>query len=298
MARFLPTTIGNLFSEPSTRKYPYEKREPFAGARGHLEITIDNCVFCGICARKCPSRAIAVDKQSKTWALTGFQCIMCEVCVEVCPKKALESKPVYRTPNGVKLVEVYTQGEAPAIVESTTRNVGEFKVLRNLYYFPGHTWARMDGDRVRIGVDDFAARILGEVSSIVLGASGEVLERGSAALVCTCADKTATLASPVEAMVLKSNEALAKDPGILRKDPYGEGWVYEVAALNPYEDFRELHFGYGAEMWLKGDVERLYHDVEKELGVTAADGGLLAENLAGRLSADAWKDFTKSFFRV
>ena len=99
MFEFLRPVIKNLLSKPSTRKYPVTPREPFEGARGQVEgINTDQCVFCGICARKCPANAITVDRQQKTWTLDSFKCVICSVCAESCPKGCITVSPRYRKP--------------------------------------------------------------------------------------------------------------------------------------------------------------------------------------------------------
>ncbi|MBQ6845882.1 MAG: 4Fe-4S binding protein [Oscillospiraceae bacterium] len=49
----------------------------------------DSCVYCTLCAKKCPVEAITVDRDAKTWAVDEEKCIKCGVCVEKCPKKSL-----------------------------------------------------------------------------------------------------------------------------------------------------------------------------------------------------------------
>lgn len=94
--------IGNIFKNlgrgPATRRYPYEKRETFTASRGSVQgIDPDKCVFCGICAKKCPADAITVDRSSKTWEIDPFKCVICGVCSEVCPKKCLSMNEAYTT---------------------------------------------------------------------------------------------------------------------------------------------------------------------------------------------------------
>lgn len=93
MFSLLKNIVRNLTHRPATRRYPFVKREPFAGFRGKLEIRIDECIFCGMCQRRCPANAIAVTKQPKTWTLDPYRCILCGYCVEVCPKKCLFMNP-------------------------------------------------------------------------------------------------------------------------------------------------------------------------------------------------------------
>ena len=49
----------------------------------------DVCVYCGICAKKCPMGAITVDRKTKTWSLDEDACISCGTCAESCPKKCI-----------------------------------------------------------------------------------------------------------------------------------------------------------------------------------------------------------------
>ena len=47
------------------------------------------CVYCTICARKCPMEALAVDRAAKTWTLDEEKCVGCGTCAQVCPKNAI-----------------------------------------------------------------------------------------------------------------------------------------------------------------------------------------------------------------
>jgi len=95
---FTPTVVKNLLKKPATRKYPFEVREPFEKYRGELIIDIEKCIFCGMCARKCPCQCITVDKTAGTWACDPHECITCGYCVDACPTKCLTFKDVHRKP--------------------------------------------------------------------------------------------------------------------------------------------------------------------------------------------------------
>ena len=47
------------------------------------------CVYCTICARKCPAGALTVDRAAKTWTLDEDLCVGCGTCAEACPKKCI-----------------------------------------------------------------------------------------------------------------------------------------------------------------------------------------------------------------
>ena len=105
-----PHILKNLFSKSATRLYPMERRDPFERARGELSISVEDCIFCGACARKCPSQCITVEKTAAKWILDPMACIGCGICVSACPKSCLQQVQVYRPPTATREVLVL-QGE-------------------------------------------------------------------------------------------------------------------------------------------------------------------------------------------
>ena len=69
----------------------------------------ENCVYCGLCARKCPADAITVDRAEKTIELNAFRCIVCSECVSSCPKKAITLSNERLTPGKEKLIVKVTK---------------------------------------------------------------------------------------------------------------------------------------------------------------------------------------------
>lgn len=109
---FTPTVVKNLLKKPATRNYPFEVREPFEMYRGELLINIDDCIFCGMCQRKCPSQCITVDKKAGTWTCDPHACVYCGVCRDHCPTKCLSMKDVHRKPMTERITWV-EQGTPP-----------------------------------------------------------------------------------------------------------------------------------------------------------------------------------------
>lgn len=81
--------LHGLVSKPPTRRYPLEVRDPFPGARGTLEFDLDSCIFCMLCARKCPTGAITCLRDERYFAIEQLNCIACGICVDVCSKDSL-----------------------------------------------------------------------------------------------------------------------------------------------------------------------------------------------------------------
>ncbi len=84
----VPTTIRNLFSRPSTRRYPDVKVEPLGNFRGLVEYYPEKCIGCKLCERYCPSNAIEFHSKGKIDFDMG-KCIFCGMCADVCPTKAI-----------------------------------------------------------------------------------------------------------------------------------------------------------------------------------------------------------------
>ncbi len=94
-------SMGNQYFEPGTEKVeetfeipaPAKKPEGAAPAAASADANIpvkgDGCVYCGLCAKKCPVEAITVDRAAKSWAVDADACVGCGTCLESCPKKCL-----------------------------------------------------------------------------------------------------------------------------------------------------------------------------------------------------------------
>jgi len=115
---FAGHALSNLFHKPVTSGYPFVKNEFTDRTRGSIQINIDDCIFCGMCARKCPSNAITVDKATKTWSIERMGCVQCAYCAVSCPKNCLTVDRNYTEPSNEKTVDTYQgkveEAKAPA----------------------------------------------------------------------------------------------------------------------------------------------------------------------------------------
>ena len=105
--KFAKTVMKSLFNKPATLMYPVVEREWQERTRGAVGIDEETCILCGICARKCPTGAIAVDRKSGTWEIKRMQCIQCGYCVAECPKGSLVMEQKYTEPQAEKVVDTF-----------------------------------------------------------------------------------------------------------------------------------------------------------------------------------------------
>ena len=113
------TVIRNLLGTSPCKMYPFTKPVFYTRTRGHISIDTDKCILCTLCAKKCPTYALKVDKPGKTWIIERTKCIMCLACVTACPKKCLHSENQYSPPVCSKAEEVFNiEPPAPAKPEN------------------------------------------------------------------------------------------------------------------------------------------------------------------------------------
>lgn len=122
---FKKSMLSNLFKKPVTTKYPFEPAVYPEGSRGHIEIEIEKCISCTLCAINCPSGAIKVDRVARTWEINRFDCIQCGYCTQKCPKKCLHMEAGYQTPGPEKNVAHYDrppEPEKPVVATQANNN--------------------------------------------------------------------------------------------------------------------------------------------------------------------------------
>lgn len=102
-------TLRSLVKKPETVLYPLEQRHQPEALRGSINCDIDACILCGICAKKCPTDSIKVDKANGTWEIDRFDCVQCETCVRECPKDCLRMEPDYQKPATDKFCARYAK---------------------------------------------------------------------------------------------------------------------------------------------------------------------------------------------
>jgi len=107
----------------------------------------------------------------------------------------------------------------------------EFTIPEDCRYLETHEWVRVDGDRARVGITDFAQDELGDVVFVELPAEGDELAAGDAFGVVESIKAVSDLYLPVPGTVAAVNEALFDAPELVNEDPYGEGWMLELEAV-------------------------------------------------------------------
>jgi len=175
--------------------------------------------------------------------------------------------------------------------------VAGFKVPENIRYHAGHTWALSESrELVRVGMDDFASKLIGKIESIALPQRGRWVRQGQKIWTVTRDGKSVDMVSPIEGTISDVNEAVAKNPDLARKDPYGEGWLVTVQAPDSKINFRNLLGGPLARLWTEAAALQLRNRMPAMAGALAQDGGEAVDDLTAHMPDEDWATLTKEFF--
>jgi glycine cleavage system H protein len=98
----------------------------------------------------------------------------------------------------------------------------------DLRYSSDHEWARTSGDRIRVGITDFAQDALGDVVFVDLPDPGSAVEPGGLIGEVESTKSVSEIYAPVGGEVVAVNSGLVDAPELMNSDPYGEGWICEI----------------------------------------------------------------------
>lgn len=110
------------------------------------------------------------------------------------------------------------------------------EIKTDLLYTKEHEWIRKGtGNRVVVGITDFAQSSLGDVTFLDIPAEGKELRAGEIFGTVESVKSVSDLYAPVTGKIIKSNQSLVDDPSAINQDPYGQGWMLEIEVSNSAE---------------------------------------------------------------
>lgn len=119
--------------------------------------------------------------------------------------------------------------------------VNKYNIPENYYYIKEHEWVLIeDSDTARIGITDYAQKALREITYFYAGKKGTKVNRMETICKIESVKCVAEILSPLSGVVLRFNEALFEDPGIINREPYGKGWVTIIRLTKPEKELEKL----------------------------------------------------------
>ena len=174
-----------------------------------------------------------------------------------------------------------------------------FKIPQGYYLHHGHAWAKMEeGSSVRVGMDDFALRLLGPLDGIEAPLMGKAVRAGEPHVALRRGTKQARVLSPVSGVITAVNPRLRDSGTVANESPYSDGWVMAIQAENVRKDLKNLMIGQETQEFLNHEVDRLDQLIEKVAGPSATDGGHLGCDLYGTMPLLDWERLTGTFLHT
>ena len=178
-------------------------------------------------------------------------------------------------------------------------DVQGFKIPQGYYLHQGHCWAKLEeGSEVRLGIDDFALRLLGPPDQIKAPLVGKEIQQNRSDILMNRGKFEAKVLSPVSGVVTAVNSKLREQGNVANEDPYSEGWVLRIHTSDLRQDLKNLMIGEETETFYSQEIHRLYGVIEDETGPLTADGGKLHNDIFGSLPQLGWERLTKLFLRT
>lgn len=118
----------------------------------------------------------------------------------------------------------------------------------NLRYTKTHEWLRVEGNLGYVGITDHAQKEITDVVFVELPKTEKEFSKGAEAAVVESVKAAFSIYAPVSGKVVKVNSAIEKDPSLVNKSPYEDGWFYaleikdksEIDTLLTYNDYLEF----------------------------------------------------------
>jgi glycine cleavage system H protein len=186
-----------------------------------------------------------------------------------------------------------------------TEDVARLNINGSLFYHPGHTWVKVEkADEVRIGLDYFLGKMIGEVKVIVLPLSGRKFAQGENLCSIIQEEGILHIVFPVSGLILSVNEKLKDQPELLTKDPLGEGFLLTLKPKNLQRDQKHLFSGETALSWYQRELERFKAAViselspgQKGIGMTMQDGEIKLRDIKTLVDPERYIQLVSTFLR-
>jgi glycine cleavage system H protein len=109
----------------------------------------------------------------------------------------------------------------------------------DLLYTESHEWIKREGENIRVGITDHAQSELTDVVYVELPKLERQVNPKEPIAVVESVKAASDIYAPVKGTVVEANKALEADPGLINREPYGQGWIY-VLKIDNSDDLKSL----------------------------------------------------------
>ena len=112
-------------------------------------------------------------------------------------------------------------------------------IPNNLFYAKTHEWAKKDGDKIIVGITDYAQHEITDIVHVELPEVGKNFTQAQACAVVESVKSAFDIYCPVSGTIVEINEELLSSPELINQDPYGKGFFFAVKIENE-DDLKNL----------------------------------------------------------
>lgn len=115
------------------------------------------------------------------------------------------------------------------------KEISDLNLPEDLKYTDDHEWAKIDGDTVTIGINDYAQDQLGEIVFVELPEPGDTFSQGDEFGSVESVKAVSEIYIPISGEILEVNEDLEDAPELVNESCYDGGWLIKVKPDDPSE---------------------------------------------------------------
>jgi glycine cleavage system H lipoate-binding protein len=200
---------------------------------------------------------------------------------------------------GKKAPEYVLQTAPRAEARKAQPIVAGYEIPEHLRFHQGHAWALGESPNlVRAGIDDFAAKLIGEAEEVNLPQRGQWIRQGQKVWSFRVNGELVEMVSPIEGTVSDVNDEVIRHPETLTADPYGNSWLMTVESPDAKINYNNLLSGNMARNLIADSARRLAAYIPATSGnmALAQDGGTAHGETAKHLPKGKYIEITKEFF--
>jgi glycine cleavage system H protein len=110
--------------------------------------------------------------------------------------------------------------------------VNDVEVPEGLYYTEDYSWVKIEGEKARVGITDYAQKQLREIVYAELPAEGDTIKQKEPYGTVESVKAVSDLIAPLSGTIEQVNGEVSNTPELLNEDPYGKGWLLVIAPSN------------------------------------------------------------------
>jgi glycine cleavage system H protein len=129
-----------------------------------------------------------------------------------------------------------------------------YEVPEGLYFSKDFEWVKIEGDKVRIGITDYAQKSLREIVYAELPSAGSDVKQNEPYGTLESVKAVSDLVAPISGTIIEVNDEVQSKPETLNEDPYEKGWLLVIKPYNLQADLANIMDFNAAVEWHKAQA--------------------------------------------